>query len=832
VKSFLPLLLLFAALTRPYQTFAAEVLLSDGGQTSYRIVTSTTPSPEEESAANWLSETLEQVTGARFPILREDAAGLPATQLRVRMDPDLKSEEWRIRTDGHSIDLSGGKPRGTIYAVCEFLETHVGVLRLDPFTEYVPRQEKLKIPDLDRRGRPAFERRVIFTGFPYTHPIPEAYGVHGQRWRVWNKDHTNVGQRVGDYPRLVPEGVHTFGRFLSAGEFAQAHPEYFSMDAGGKRMTDDMGNPALWIQLCVTNPDVQRITLERAKQMLREDVVLAGKEGRDPAGMLVLSQNDNTQDLCLCPECSRVTAREGSQSGPLLEYVNFVARGLQQEFPDVVVLTEAYNFTLKPPKEIHAGSNVMIRYCDNYGLSDMARPLSHPQNAERLKLLTDWSAKADQLAIWDYWRTIEDHSPGFLAPSSNVRAIHADMQLFRKLGVRSVVVESEDFMGAGLNDGFMSYDLQSFMPLRAWLGMKLADDPSRELEPLLDSFCRGYYGPAAQPMRELLELIENRQEQIPLNSADRRRQVWNEALCTPEFFARAYPLLSAAENLVAKTTGRDYVNVRRERIIIDSAFLWSEGRLRRLAPDRAKVFPDRAAVLKRHREDWQAYLESVFDQQGLAIVTPFVEKGLQLAEKLRTEDTDRERTAVAVREGDVILDGKLDEPFWSTATSLRLLPRDPAGANDDLTSVKFAWTDAGLYVGIEQPVEHASSAWEVSLMTPDMQGIQLELFGRPGNVASPYYYRYPREGGMLAVRDRKSTSRVVTTMNEKTTVVEFRIPWSDIDSSPTPAGELLLNIATYPKPDSTTPAYVSSLSLIGSAPAYHPMYYERLTLAP
>ncbi len=116
-------------------------------------------------------------------------------------------------------------------------------------------------------------------------------------------------------PRAVPDGVHTFGHFISAKEFAATHPEYFSMDAAGKRMTDDMGNKQLWIQLCVTNPDVRRITLERAKQMLRDDEIDAKKTGRAPARMVVLSQNDNTTNLCLCPNCKAISDREGSESG-------------------------------------------------------------------------------------------------------------------------------------------------------------------------------------------------------------------------------------------------------------------------------------------------------------------------------------------------------------------------------------------------------------------------------------------------------------------------------------------------------------------------------------
>ncbi len=381
------------ALAPPEVTEKAQPLtVAKNGATTFVIVTAAAPTIEEQTAAQWLSETLEQVTGATFPIQAGGATDTPTQEIRVMTDSTMKPEEWKIQTVGNSLRLTGGRPRGAIYAVCEFLEAHVGVERLDPFTEFVPKQLTLTIPVLDRRGRPAFPYRFVFTGWPYQTSAPQGVnGVNGSRWRIWNKEHIYAGPSMGDYPRAVPDGVHTFGHFISAKQFALTHPEYFSMDADGKRMTDDKGNRQLWIQLCVTNEDVRRITLERAKQMLHDDEAEATKTGRAPARMVVLSQNDNTSNLCLCPNCKAISDREGSESGLLLDYVNHVARGLKEEFPDVTVQTEAYNFTLTPPKSIRPEPNVMIRYCDNYGLSDMTRPLTDPRNAERLALLDVWA---------------------------------------------------------------------------------------------------------------------------------------------------------------------------------------------------------------------------------------------------------------------------------------------------------------------------------------------------------------------------------------------------------------------------------------------------------
>lgn len=502
-------------------------------------------------------------------------------------------------------------------------------------------------------------------------------------------------------------------------------------------------------------------------------------------------------------------------------------RGLRAEFPDVTVQTEAYNFTLTAPQTIRPDANVMIRYCDNYGLSDMTRPLTEPRNAERLALLDDWAKSARQIGIWDYWRTFDPHPPGLFAPSSNVRAMHRDIQLFRERNVKYVTIEVEDFMGAGLNDTPQSNDLQSFMPLRCWLGIKLLDDPDRDVNALLETFCKGYYGAAARPMRELLELLEERQSKIETNSSNMRRHVWLEALCDAKFFADAYRFLDAAA-LAAKDDAASLIHVGRERIIVDASFLWVEASVRRQA-GASTAFPSRADVLKRHRADWTAYVASVFDEAGQKTIAPLIEPGLQLLEKLQTADTDSTRIALATTEAAITHDGKLDEPLWQQARSLRLLPRDPLAANDDQSKFRFAWTPEALYVGIEQPLDKAAASYDVSLMTPDRKEVQVELFAQPsGNVAA-YFYAYPPTG-MIAVPNRKSLSKFVASKTETHATAEFRIPWTDLPTEAESGDELLLNIATYPKLDSRTPSHVSSPWLIGTSPTYNPAYYGTVRL--
>src|SRR5208337_2061902 len=90
-------------------------------------------------------------------------------------------------------------------------------------------------------------------------------------------------------------------------EFFDAHPEYFSLVGSARRRAGG--------QLCLSNADVLRIVTERVLKCMRAN----------PKAMIVsVSQND-WAGYCECPQCRALADEEGSQSGPLLRFVNAVA---------------------------------------------------------------------------------------------------------------------------------------------------------------------------------------------------------------------------------------------------------------------------------------------------------------------------------------------------------------------------------------------------------------------------------------------------------------------------------------------------------------------------
>ena len=114
-------------------------------------------------------------------------------------------------------------------------------------------------------------------------------------------------------------------------------------------------------------------------------------------------------------------------------------------------------------------------------------------------------------------------------------------------------------------------------------------------------------------------------------------------------------------------------------------------------------------------------------------------------------------------------------------------------------------------------------------MTPDRKGTQVALHAQPSGSVAAYFYAYPPTG-MIAVPNRKSLSKFVVHKTEQFITAEFRIPWTDLPTEAKPNDELLLNIGTFPKPDSAVSSHVSSPWLIGSAPTYNPAYHATIRL--
>ena len=113
-----------------------------------------------------------------------------------------------------------------------------------------------------------------------------------------------------------------------------------------------------------------------------------------------LSQSDGASGSeCVCPGCRKLLEEQGSYSGPMLSFINALARKIKDDYPDIKLRTFAYSYTNNPPRDLVAEDNVIIQFCE----ARLWEPLLPNGKAGSLKLEA-WARCAKHLQIWSYWR--------------------------------------------------------------------------------------------------------------------------------------------------------------------------------------------------------------------------------------------------------------------------------------------------------------------------------------------------------------------------------------------------------------------------------------------
>lgn len=580
-----------------------RLTIARDGKTQYTIVYADESTELEKKAVQELSHFLGRVTGASLPTMAESAVagnvrGIYvgwtkfAAQNRVKTAA-LGEEEWVIRAAGDHLILTGGRPRGTLYAVYEFLEQQVGCHWLARDTEIVPSKPTLEFPKPNIQAKPCIWMRDIYTTYHTMMPTGEMAKRHSD-FLTRNKHSVGNHQFYGS-----PGGCHTFFQYVNARDWFETHPEYFSLVDGKRLPASGGGGPG---QLCLTNPDVRRIVVEQLRKFVKQDREKAAKAGTPPPRIYDISQNDAGAAECQCQNCQAITKREGSESGPMIDFINAVADAIKAEYPDILLQTFAYNRTEPPPKTLKPRDNVIVRWCDVYSVVDLVRPLNHPYNFKNYGEIQAWGKIAPHLAIWDYWISYGYYH--FPTPYCMIQCIGPDMKLFADMHAETMFCESEEDHEHGEN----------FTALKYWLGYKMMVNPYQPAEPLIATFMAGYFGAAAPRMDEYLKYLQKRidaeAEFCLVRNAPHKLKYLDL-----DFFRTAEKLFDAAEAAV-KPDSLEALHVQRERLVVDGALLYLWPWLdRRLAGDQTMPF-DHETVIRRYETNWRAQFKAFFSRNA------------------------------------------------------------------------------------------------------------------------------------------------------------------------------------------------------------------------
>ena len=376
-------------------------------------------------------------------------------------------------------------------------------------------------------------------------------GVFAARLKC-NGHFENIPPEYGGHYSILG-WCHTFYQLLPSERYFAEHPDWYS-EMDGKRIAENA-------QLCLTNDAMREELTRNALEWIRKNPA---------AGIISIAQND-CGGACQCPACKSVEDEEGSPSGTLIRFVNAVDEDIEKEYPEIWVDTLAYQYTRKAPKLVKPRHNVIVRLCTIE--CSFVQPLeTGPQNEPFRKDIEAWSAIAPHLYIWDYVTNFSR----YLLPHPNQGVLAPNIRFFVKNHAMGLFEQGD----AGCNCG-------DFTALRAWLLAHLMWDPSLDPNALTREFLQGYYGAAADPLEQYLNLIhdaaENSGAALPCYLRD--TSTW----LTLEDLNRATVLFDSAQQAVAEN---DLLaeRVRRARMVLDYAWLNRYPTLSRQARLQGKPF--------------------------------------------------------------------------------------------------------------------------------------------------------------------------------------------------------------------------------------------------
>ena len=504
-----------------------EHVLFENGATGYAIVVGADASESEQWAAGELQHWLKEVSGADFPIaldtepardheivvgFNQRARALLGGDVTV---PDPLDESFSYRNVGPAVVITGGSARGTMYGVMTFLEQELGCRWYTPRVAVTPKKERYAFDYLRHTESPGIRVRNDFY-FEAFEPI----------WAARNKINGAMTYREQPGGLECYWAVHTFYQFMPPTEFFEEHPEYYSL-LDGKRKHDRA-------QLCLTNPDVLEITVERLIETMREK----------PEYLIYsVSQND-WLNPCQCDACRAIVEREGSESGPIIWFVNQVAERVEPEFPDKFVGTLAYSYTRKPCKTLRPRENVVVRLCSIECC--FAHPLAEcPENESFISDIRRWASIAPHLYIWDYVVNFSH----YVMPYPNFRALQSNVRTFRDNHAIGIMEQAAYQSRGG-----------EFAELRAYVLAKLLWNPECNVEDAVNDFMYGYYGRSGQHVRRYFDLLHG---QLTADTHIHLGLMPEDPLFTDEFIRQADLIFDQAEAVADTEETRQRVEMAR-----------------------------------------------------------------------------------------------------------------------------------------------------------------------------------------------------------------------------------------------------------------------------
>lgn len=434
---------------------AEDVALVQQGRSGYVIVLPVQATKAESKAAGIFQDYIQRMSGAKLPVITEsqykaEPAVFIGNTSHTAGPAEIHGEGYFAGAKDNQLYIRGGSGQGVVYGVYYVLQTYMGCRKDAAGPAQVPTVKDIRLTGtMSDLREPAFLYRESYYPPSLDAEYLAWHGLHRfeDLWGLWG---------------------HSFFKLLPPDTYFKEHPEYYSL-VNGKRQP---------LQLCLSNENVYTITVAWFKKAI----------AANPDAMYWSIAPQDGGGACTCDLCKKADAEEGGPQGSLVRFVNRVA----QQFPQQRFTTLAYGYTAKAPLKTKPAANVfiMLSTIDAFRQEPLAQA---PSAADFRKNLQGWEAATHNLFIWDYTTQFTN----YLNPFPDYPNLQANLRYFATHHVKGVFSQ-----GSGETYGDMAEYNSYVQACLLW-------QPDADIKKINTAFLTGYYGPAAPPMGQYLEALNN-----------------------------------------------------------------------------------------------------------------------------------------------------------------------------------------------------------------------------------------------------------------------------------------------------------------------------------
>ena len=519
--------------------------LVKNGKAVATIVLPEDANPLTGQASKYLVEYIEKITGANLPIVRESDSKalsgtrvfLGATKAAQKAGIDLCALKydgfiWKV-SDGNlfiagkdvlfppGMDVNSNRAcRGTVMGVFRLLEDYGNVRWFIPTPrgEVVPKADDFSVPDnLDKRQEPSFG--YIVGGF-------SKYG----NWSWANGIRMAVNGKVGD--ATWDAALRNYG---DPEDLFKKDSTIFALIDGKRRLGRKVAVKQVYKythnMLCNSNPAFVEMNEQYISKLF--------DEGYDWVGY---GKSDGWQ-RCECEKCDAMDKIDDIWNGKYRYWIwdwdmesvdktvpaperlwvpfNEIAKRLYEKYPDKKIMALVYTNTLIPSLKVRKfPPNVMFQLCKH-----------------EPKYFEIYSGYKHGVFVY-WWGTF------------NIQGI-TPKTLARKVADEVRYLADHNVYGINICCGNEVWGLEG---PAYYVMAKIAQDPNRKVDEVLDEYYRGIFHAAAPVMKEFFDLLEKRIEAG--NSMQTEEESRKSVIAgRPEvYFPAAYPeeVLFKLENLLER----------------------------------------------------------------------------------------------------------------------------------------------------------------------------------------------------------------------------------------------------------------------------------------